>query len=76
MEATASEAIRQAAGLVEEQQRAVSDADARIKELQGHLQRLQAQQSKLSGSAALLAGYVLSCRVALTSCACCSAVSC
>ena len=65
MEATANEAIKQAARLVQERERAASDADGRIKELQGHLQRLQAQQSELSGSAALLAGYVSGCRVAL-----------
>lgn len=44
-EAAANEAIRQAARLVQERQQAVTDADGRIKELQGHLQRLQAQQT-------------------------------
>ena len=39
----------------------MSDADGRIKELQGHLQRLQAQQSELSRFDALL---VVSARVA------------
>ena len=45
MEAAANEAIKQAARLVQERQQAASDADGRIKELQGHLQRLQAQES-------------------------------
>ena len=58
MEAAANEAIRQAARVVQERQRAVSDADGRIKELQGHLQRLQAQQGEFPGSAALLLGFV------------------
>ncbi len=64
-EAAANEAVRQAARLVQERQQAVTDADGRIKELQGHLQRLQAQQSELSMSAALLVVCVLGCRVAL-----------
>ena len=66
MEAAANEAIRQAARLVQERQQAVCDADGRMKELQGHLQRLQAQQSELSGPAALLVVYLLICRVALS----------